>query len=224
MCRLKEIDMVRHIIDIDPHNLQEKIKILIVGYFAEKKGHEFLFKALKKLNRNDLEVWVVGEMTPDVVAVDCRRLAKDLGVDHQVAFFGEQRGNALWALFRECDVLCMPSRTGQDGDREGFPTVIAEAMAFGKPVVGTRHAGIPEMLDEVLLADEQNVDQIAEALARICDSEEMRREVGEKNKKLVAEHFSPRNNDLYEQMLLDAIRDAKTADSSPAKLAQGAAD
>lgn len=197
----EKIDIVRQIVDLDAYQLHEKIKILIVGFFAEKKGHEILFKALKKLNRDDLELWVVGDITATVNAVDCRQLVKDLGMESQVAFFGAQRDTALKALYNECDVFCLPSRKDSYGDHEGFPNVIAEAMAFGKPIISTFHAGIPEALDATVLVEENNVDQLADALERVCDSSELREKLGHENRQRVETMFSPTNNDQLEAIL-----------------------
>lgn len=194
------IEVVRQILDLEAFQPRPRIKILIVGFFTEKKGHEILFRALKLMNRNDVELWVVGDITPDVTPIDCRQLARDIGVEHQVAFFGVQQGAALRALYRECDIFCLPSRTAQDGDREGFPNVIAEAMAFGKPVVSTYHAGIPEVVDS-LLVEENNVEQLAAALNTVCDSAELRVEQGRKNRARVEQMFSGTNNDRLESIL-----------------------
>lgn len=197
----EKVDIVRQIVDLDAYKLQEKIKILIVGFFAEKKGHEILFKALKKLNRDDLELWVVGDITATVHAVDCRQLVKELGLESQVAFFGAQRDTALKALYNESDVFCLPSRKDRMGDHEGFPNVIAEAMAFGKPIISTFHAGIPEALDQAVLVEENNVDQLADALERVCDSPELRKKLGQDNRQRVETMFSPSNNDQLEAIL-----------------------
>jgi len=194
------IDVVRHIIDLECYRYESKIKILIVGFFAEKKGHDVLFRALKMLNRGDVELWVVGDATPDIEPVDCRRLAEELGIESQVAFFGAQSGSALRALYRECDLFCAPSRTARDGDKEGLPTVIAEAMAFSKPVVATRHAGIPEAIDAVLV-DENNVEQLADALNAVCNSSELRRRLGDSNRRAAERLFSLANNDRLEEIL-----------------------
>lgn len=195
-----KVDIVRQIVDLDTYKYRPKIKILIVGFFSEKKGHEILFKAIRKMERDDIELWVVGEETPTIEVVDCRKMVKELGIESQVAFFGAQTGVALRAFYRECDIFCLPSRVDRNGDKEGFPNVIAEAMAFGKPVVSTRHAGIPEALDAILV-EENNVEQLAEALQQVCDSVELRRRLGEQNRKRAEAMYSPANTDKLIKIL-----------------------
>ena len=201
----EKIEIVRQIVDLDQFKFEPKIKVLIVAFFAEKKGHEVLFRAIQHLGRDDLEVWVVGDVTSSVLRVDCHALVKELGIESQVAFFGAQRDNALRALYRECDVFCLPSRPDRFGDHEGFPNVIAEAMAFGKPVVSTRHAGIPEAIDSILV-DENNVEQLAEALRRACNSAELRRQLGTRNREVAEQMFAPRNNDALADILARTAR------------------
>ncbi len=194
------IDVIRQIVDLDSYKYRPTIKILIVGFFAEKKGHDVLFRAFKQLQREDVELWVVGDMNPSVVRVDCRKLAKELGIDSKVAFFGAQRGAALKALYRECDIFCLPSRPDRHGDKEGFPNVIAEAMAFGKPVVSTRHAGIPEAVDSILV-EENDVEGLTSALHQVCDSEDLQRRMGDRNRRAAECLFAVSNNDQLERVL-----------------------
>ena len=194
------IEIVRQIVDLEAFCAKPTIKILIVGFFSEKKGHDVLFQAFKTMQRPDVELWVVGDVAPDRNVVDCRQLAKTLGIEKQIAFFGEQSGAALRALYRECDIFCLPSRTDSTGDKEGFPNAIMEAMAFSKPVVSTYHAGIPEVVD-AMLVEENNVPQLAAALQQLCDDVALRRHLGDHNRVIAERLFSPANNDRLEALL-----------------------
>jgi colanic acid/amylovoran biosynthesis glycosyltransferase len=205
----ERIEIVRQIVDLDTHKARDVITLLIVGFFAEKKGHDVLLKAVSLLDDPRLEVWVVGDITPTVLSTDVRAVARELGIEHQVAFFGAQSGAALRALYREADIFCLPSRKDSLGDHEGFPNVIAEAMAFGKPVVATRHAGIPEAVEDRYLVDEDDAEGLAEVLRRVIESPELRHSMGSDNRARAEEMFSPENTVRLES----ALRNAATKDS-----------
>lgn len=199
----ERIRIVRQIVDLEKFAPRSPVTILTVGFFAEKKGHETLFRAVKMIDR-DVEVWVVGDGTPTVLPVDVRALAGEIGVEDRVAFFGAQSGLPLRSLYRACDIFCLPSNIDSKGDHEGFPNVIAEAMAFAKPVVSTRHAGIPEAVEDEFLVDERDAEGLAAVLTRLIDDEALRTAVGARNRERASTLFSPKNTDLLEQDLLEA--------------------
>ena len=166
-----------------------KIIILIVASFVEKKGHEFLFRTIKLLGRDDICLWVVGEGE-----LDLRRRAEELGIGDQVLFFGVVTGEKLNSLYSACDIFCLPSVTGADGQKEGIPVSLMEAMAYSKPVITTRHAGIPELVEEVLI-EEGNVEAFAQAIETLADDGNLRQRQGERNREIIKKAYSERNVD-----------------------------
>ncbi|MFX0125712.1 MAG: glycosyltransferase family 4 protein [Candidatus Hodarchaeota archaeon] len=201
-----KIEIIRSIVDMDEYRHEKKFKLLIVSYFTEKKGHEILFRAIKQLNMPQIEIWVVGSALPgDIDPQKLERKAKDLRIDHQTVFFGPLSGPPLKTLYRECDVFCLPSRTASDGDREGFPSVLAEAMAFGKPVIITRHVEIPRIVKRILV-DENDVDGLAQAIRYVLDNSKQIQSWGKENRKIAERYFSPRNVIDIERVMSSVTR------------------
>lgn len=186
------IEVVRLSIDLDVYQPSDKFVILIVGYFAEKKGHRVLLEALAKLDHPDMELWVVGVGRDSNDAVDVKAIAVELGLESKVAFFNGLTGTALRAVYHACDVFCLPSHFDQFGCGEGFPTVIIEAMACGKPVISTRHVEIPALVDQVLV-DEKDVDGLADAIMRVYQSRQLRDEMGVRNRHIAEQEFTTAN-------------------------------
>ena len=207
-------EIVRLSVDLHDYRPQNKFTVLIVGSFVERKGHEVLFRAIRKLNRDDVEVWVVGDRGVESTSVDVKRLAQDIGVEGQVAFYGKLSGVALKSLYRACDVFCLPCRTDTAGVSEGFPSVLIEALAFGKPVITTKHVEIPRIIPEIL-AEENDVDSLAEALDRVCRSVELRTRLSEQNRRLAELHFSKRNAQRTSEILAEAAGSAEPDDRKP---------
>ena len=88
--------------------------------------------------------------------------------------------------------LVVPSQRASDGDAEGLPTVVIEAMAAGTPVIGSRHAGIGEAVEDGetgFLIPEQDPEALAAALRRLADEPGLRAALGENARRAAVERF-----------------------------------
>ena len=94
-------------------------------------------------------------------------LARDLGLDHAVSFPGFLSQTKLRALFYRSHLFLHPSERGTDGNQEGVPNSMLEAMASGLPVFATSHGGIPEAIEpgkSGVLVPENDPDSLGQAL------------------------------------------------------------
>jgi glycosyltransferase involved in cell wall biosynthesis len=194
------VEIVRYSLDVTSYRPGKKFVILIVSFFTQRKGHDILLQAVQQLGRDDIEVWVVGDSAGRQNTVDVKALAAELGVDSQVAFFGALSGNALKAAYRACDVFCLPCRKDSGGAFEGFPNVLIEAMAMGKPVITTRHVEIPRLIPEIIV-EENDVNGLAQAIEQAYRSSALRQRLGEQNRKIAEHVFSADNTNKTAALL-----------------------
>ena len=84
-------------------------------------------------------------------------------------------------LLDNADILLAPSVTAEDGDQEGTPTVLMEALAQGLPVLSTRHSGIPELVQDGesgFLVPERDVDAMAGSCEKMLRYQQAQRSIG----------------------------------------------
>ncbi len=136
-----------------------------IGRLVEKKGFEYLIDAFAKSRaRLRATLTLVGD-GPLRDALTQRVAALEL--IGSVRLIGWQTQPVVRQLLVDSDVLVAPSVTALSGDEEGIPVAIMEAMATGLPVISTRHAGIPELVNDGvsgLLVPERNCDALAACL------------------------------------------------------------
>jgi len=169
-----------------PLGTTERIHILMVARFVEKKGHRTLLRALSQLPE-EYEAWLVGSGSVDVAAI-----ADSCRVAHRVKILGRLSDSELQAVYRSATIFCLPSEIAASGDREGIPVSLMEAMAYGLPVVATRHAGIPELVSEILV-EEGDADGLARGIEKLGRDSILRETLGRRNRELAASRFSRSN-------------------------------
>jgi glycosyltransferase involved in cell wall biosynthesis len=125
-----------------------ELRILSVGRLVRKKGFDVLVDALAVLSRRGVR-WrarIAGE--DGEAGDDVRRRIARYSLADRIDLVGPLSQAALFDEYRRADILCLPCRVDDDGDRDGIPNVLIEAMACGVPTVSTSVSGIPEVLDD----------------------------------------------------------------------------
>lgn len=164
--------------------------VVFVGRFVEKKGGEYLIRALARLRGQSRSVRAVlvgdGPLRPAL-----EKLAAEERVD--VLFTGFLPLDAVKAWLGRASVAVVPSVTAANGDSEGLPTVILEAQAVGTPVVATRHAGNAEGVIEgrsAVLVDERDVPGLARAIWQFVGDPGTAKSFGIAGREFVESNFS----------------------------------
>jgi colanic acid/amylovoran biosynthesis glycosyltransferase len=181
---------------VDPTKFQpthrEPLRLLAVGRLVEKKAPQHTVAAFAKAKvrhpRATLD-WVGDGPLRD----DCVRLVARLGVAKAIRFLGAQPHETVLDLMGKASVFVQHSVTARNGDTEGLPVAILEAMSCALPVVASRHSGIPEAVvhgKTGLLVPEHDVDGMATAIDALLDDPEHARAMGEAGRRRVLENFT----------------------------------
>jgi colanic acid/amylovoran biosynthesis glycosyltransferase len=165
-------------------------EILFVGRLVPVKGLFILIAALDRLVREGRQIRL--RFAGD--GPDRAGLARDVAercLNPYVVFEGWQSPDGVRALYQQADIFVLPSFA------EGIPVVLMEAMAMEIPCVTTRITGIPELIrDSVngLLVTPSSNEELAEAIARLMDDSNLRRELGTSARQRILESYDLRKN------------------------------
>lgn len=191
----------------DP-SVQRVPVVLCVGRMSEKKGCEYLIKAMAQVQAvmPDLELVIIGEGK-------LRRPLEELAAKllRRYRFLGAQPPDIVKSWMNRALMLVAPSVTDSTGDSEGLPIVILEAQAMGLPVVSSIHAGIPEAVvqgETGFLASERDWKALAEYIMQLLRDESLWQRFSKKGQERVRNLFSLQKQagvleEIYKQVLSD---------------------
>lgn len=165
--------------------------ILAVGRLVDKKGFAVLIDAARRLRdrRIAFDCRILGD-GPEREPLQAHIDAEGLG--RHVRMLGPQPQGAVIAAMREATVLAAPCIVSADGNRDGLPTVLIEAMALGTPVVSTAVTGIPELVrNDVtgLCVAPGDAETLAGALERLLADTGLRQRLAQAARQAIERDF-----------------------------------
>lgn len=155
--------------------------VLFVGRLVGRKGVDDLLHAFAEVRSRvaEAKLVIVGD-GPEREKLE--RMVAELGLSGAVRFTGTLRGKRLHEEYERCDVFVLPSKAVQeDAASEGLGLTLIEAAMHGKPLVGTAHGGIPEVIQDGingLLVPPDNPHLLANALTKLVNDKELARKMG----------------------------------------------
>lgn len=186
---------------------KKKLKVLYVSRMERRKGTATLIDSVRRVIfdcPNATFVFIGKDRDQSPTGGNFRNyfLSKNEGLKEEVNFLGYVPHEELQQYYRNCDVFVVPSLY------ESFGLIYVEAMMYGKPVIGCKTGGIPEVIDEGqtgLLVEPNNSDELSKAIVHLLDHEDLRREMGQKARKACEERFSyqlmaKRTEELYQRI------------------------
>jgi colanic acid/amylovoran biosynthesis glycosyltransferase len=152
-------------------------RIVAVGRLVEKKGFIHLIDACALLARAGVtfDCQIIGSGPEQE---NLRRRVTQLGLDECVHLCGPLPQRDVIELLRSAAVFAAPCVAGTDGNRDGLPTVLLEAMALGTPCISTPVTGIPEVIKHGvtgLMVPEADAHQLATAMEHVLDDNNLAR-------------------------------------------------
>lgn len=193
--------------------------LVAVGRLDPIKGFDVLVEALARLHARGraFRCRIVGE-GPERGALEAAIARHGLG--DRIELAGARGQAEVQAALREAALFVLPCAVAADGNRDGIPVALMEAMAAGAPVVSTRVSGVPELVgaDEGVLVDERDPAALADALERLLGDAALRDRLAAAARAKIEREFDARAEALR---LLAMFREA-AVEAVPQAAAEGA--
>jgi glycosyltransferase involved in cell wall biosynthesis len=196
-----KISHIHHGLDLlkyqpQPSASNGRPKILSVGRLSEKKGLVHLIRACRILKDReyDFTCHIVGDGPQ---RAELKGLIEQLSLEDTVHLRGALPHEEVIENYRQATLFVLPCIKSQDGDMDGIPNVLPEAMAMQVPVVSTDISGIPELVDDQvngLLAPPGDDDALAAAMARLLDDPALCERLGQSGRQSVVDMFDANHN------------------------------
>ena len=171
-------------------------RIVAVGRLVEKKGFAGLIDACALLaqKKRDFICQIVGS---GELEAELRQQIESARLEDRVELTGALPQRDVIELLKTASVLVAPSVVGADGNRDGLPNVLLEAMALGTPCVATNIVGLPELIrheETGLLVNERDSLALAGAIERLLEDRELAARLAKGARRLIETEFDLHHN------------------------------
>jgi len=209
----KKVNTIYHGLDtkffvpVENENSDQTPLILSVGRFVEKKGFVFLIEACRKLKDLGVEFQcqIIGEKGEQFELI--QQMIGSLDLMDTVTLKNEMTQNELKSVYLKTTLFALPCQITGDGDRDGIPNVLVEAMAMGIPVVSTNISGIPELIRHGvngMLVPQKNSDALARSLKKLLQDEDQRKKLSLASRRTVCQSFDSHETSCNLKQLFDS--------------------
>lgn len=170
--------------------------IVAVGRLIEKKGFADLIAACAELDSRhiDFQCQIIGGgPLEEILKADIHQR----GLQHKIQLLGPQPQREVIVHLQEAAVFAAPCVVGSDGNRDGLPTVLLEAMALGVPCVSTDVTGIPEVIKHNhsgVIVPQHDPRALARALVRLLDQPQERVKLAQQARRIIEQAFDIHKN------------------------------
>lgn len=176
---------------LDPEN---PVRLLTVGRAVEKKGLNVLIAALAQIPRGPS--WRLTHIGQGPLLKSLRKKALKLGIGHRIMFLGALPQPDVIAAYRASDIFVLPCREAENGDRDGLPNVLLEALSQRVACISTTVGGIPELIrngETGLLVAPDDPAQLARALVALIRDPDLRAKLANAGEQHVRANFDYRH-------------------------------
>jgi len=181
--------------DLTPvYTRKEKITLLILASLVPQKGHLFLLKAFVQLVNNGCNNIILRIVGSGELENQLKNFVNRNSLQNYVKFIGACKYGSQEMLneLQNADIFVHPSVIAENGDKEGIPGTIVEAMSAGLPVISTYHAGIPFIIknnESGLLISEGHTNALADAIKKLATNINLRAKLGQNARRFALENL-----------------------------------
>jgi colanic acid/amylovoran biosynthesis glycosyltransferase len=215
-CDAKKIEIQRTGIPLEEFPFRERSfvaaatewRLVQAGRLIEKKGLPVTLRAFAVFLRQhpNATLTIAGE---GPLLGELQKLARELDIERRVSFTGFIPQDELRDIYYRSHIFVHPSQTGHDGNQEGIPNSMLEAMASGLPAFATQHGGIPEAIENGIsgvLVPEKNHEELARALLNAAQDQSFVSRIARSGGEIVRRNFdlhaqARRLEDIYLRLI-----------------------